>query len=176
MCQLLGSSWAEVMAWRLLASSQYFNCCWDGVICTIKKKLQSNLNHITNTFCLENTFQNLNCENSHYLSRCWHTCTIDCNKRQWNSNQTTEIFIQKCIWICLQMPSILGADLRFVPSQWETALLCNDVSHWLGANLESALILFWPHCATANNVTMTHLLSQPSVDDGVSLSPCPQGP
>ena len=24
---------------------------------------------------------------------------------------------------------------RFAPSQWETALLCNDVSHWLGANL-----------------------------------------
>ena len=31
------------------------------------------------------------------------------------------------------------ADSRFVPSQWETALLCNDISHWLGANLESAL-------------------------------------
>ena len=31
------------------------------------------------------------------------------------------------------------ADSRFAPSQWETALLCNDVSHWLGANLESAL-------------------------------------
>ena len=30
------------------------------------------------------------------------------------------------------------ADSRFVPSQWETALLCNDVSHWLGASLESA--------------------------------------
>ena len=29
------------------------------------------------------------------------------------------------------------ADSRFAPSQWETALLCNDVSHWLGANLES---------------------------------------
>ena len=28
---------------------------------------------------------------------------------------------------------------RFAPSQRETALLCNDVSHWLGANLESAL-------------------------------------
>ena len=25
------------------------------------------------------------------------------------------------------------------PSQWETALLCNDVSHWLGASLGSAL-------------------------------------
>ena len=30
------------------------------------------------------------------------------------------------------------ADSRFAPSQWET-LLCNDVSHWLGASLESAL-------------------------------------
>ena len=28
---------------------------------------------------------------------------------------------------------------RFGPSQWETALLCNDVSHWLGASLQSAL-------------------------------------
>ena len=28
---------------------------------------------------------------------------------------------------------------RFVPSQWETALLCNDVFHWLGVSLESAL-------------------------------------
>ena len=32
-----------------------------------------------------------------------------------------------------------GADSRFAPSQWETPLLCNDVSHWLRASLESAL-------------------------------------
>ena len=31
------------------------------------------------------------------------------------------------------------ADARFAPSQWKTVLLCNDVSHWLGASLESAL-------------------------------------
>ena len=31
------------------------------------------------------------------------------------------------------------ADSRFVPSQWETPLLCNDVSHWLGTNIESAV-------------------------------------
>ena len=31
------------------------------------------------------------------------------------------------------------ADSRFVLSQWETVLLRNDVSHWLGASLESAL-------------------------------------
>ena len=30
-------------------------------------------------------------------------------------------------------------DFSFAPSQWEAALLCNDVSHWLGASLESAL-------------------------------------
>ena len=35
---------------------------------------------------------------------------------------------------------IYRADSRFAPSQWETALLCNDVSHWLGPSLKSALI------------------------------------
>ena len=30
------------------------------------------------------------------------------------------------------------ADSRLAPSQQETALLCYDVSHWLGARLESA--------------------------------------
>ena len=33
----------------------------------------------------------------------------------------------------------LKADSRFAPSQWETSLQSNGVSHWLGANLESAL-------------------------------------
>ena len=31
------------------------------------------------------------------------------------------------------------ADSRVAPSQWDTALLCNDVSHWLDENLEPAL-------------------------------------
>ena len=31
------------------------------------------------------------------------------------------------------------ADSRFAPSQWETVLLCNDVSHWLGACPKSTL-------------------------------------
>ena len=29
------------------------------------------------------------------------------------------------------------ADSRFSPSQWETALFCNDISHWLDPSLES---------------------------------------
>ena len=36
--------------------------------------------------------------------------------------------------------SINRDDSRLVPSQWETSLQSNAVSHWLGANLESALI------------------------------------
>ena len=31
------------------------------------------------------------------------------------------------------------ADSRFAPNQWETAFLCNDVSHWLGTHWKSAL-------------------------------------
>ena len=31
------------------------------------------------------------------------------------------------------------ADSRFAPSQWETVLLCNGLSHWLGAVLASAM-------------------------------------
>ena len=33
----------------------------------------------------------------------------------------------------------LKADSRLAPSQWDPALQSNAVSHWLGANLESAL-------------------------------------
>ena len=46
-------------------------------------------------------------------------------------------------YLCNQKP-IYRADSRFAPSQWERALLCNDVSHWLGASLESALIYGTP--------------------------------
>ena len=33
------------------------------------------------------------------------------------------------------------ADSGFATSQWERVLLCNDVSHWLGASLEPALFV-----------------------------------
>ena len=34
---------------------------------------------------------------------------------------------------------VFKANFKFAPIQWETALLCNDVSHWQGASLESAM-------------------------------------
>ena len=36
--------------------------------------------------------------------------------------------------------SIPRADSSLAPSQWETSLQSNSISHWLGANLESDLI------------------------------------
>ena len=40
------------------------------------------------------------------------------------------------------MASDIRADYKFAPNQWETTLHCNDVSHRLGANLESALDMY----------------------------------
>ena len=47
-------------------------------------------------------------------------------------------------WDILLSQSQFRTDSRFAPSQWEAALLCNDVSHWLGASQESALQLLNP--------------------------------
>ena len=51
--------------------------------------------------------------------------------------------------LCNDVSHWLGTNLesispRFAPSQWETPLLCNDVSHWLGTNLESISPRFAP--------------------------------
>ena len=40
----------------------------------------------------------------------------------------------------------IRADSRLAPSQWETSLQSNAVSHWLGTNLESALNTYSCHC------------------------------
>ena len=46
-------------------------------------------------------------------------------------------------WLCsASVTSFLRDDSRLAPSQWETSLQSNAVSHWLGANLESALFLY----------------------------------
>ena len=80
---------------------------------------------------------------------------------QWQTNKALEINSLKSTWYLLHVyPDYLievvqssvddvsgvmlydfRADSRFEPSQWETALLCNDVSHWLSAHLVSALWL-----------------------------------
>ena len=56
------------------------------------------------------------------------------------------------------------ADCRFASNQWETALLCNDVSHWLGASLESALHQYYGQ-------TQTTKLMGPTWGPSVSCRP-----
>ena len=55
--------------------------------------------------------------------------------------------------------TLFSADSRLAPSQWETSLQSNAVSHWLGANLESALLLSpveSPHITMSNFPCIVH--------------------
>ena len=62
--------------------------------------------------------------------------------------------------LCMQ-GIIYRADSRFEPSQWETLLQSNAISHWLGANLESALIHDNAH-SEVNNDSSSWVHSMPS--------------
>ena len=56
---------------------------------------------------------------------------------------------------------------RFVPSQWEMVLQCNDISQWLGASLGSALyhllISCIPSCLTAYYYAQLYLIMSSSI-------------
>ena len=109
----------------------------------------------------------------------WYICPYFCIGTKWI------VWLLHCVWSnpeeyvlyweanyhsqAQQCKYYVRADSRFVPSRWEVSLLCNDVSHWLGTNLESALythispdvlcwylilysfyiyfiVMFWDHC------------------------------
>ena len=50
-----------------------------------------------------------------------------------------ETLVKSPCCLAWKVPGQYRADSRFAPSQWETALLCNAICHWLGAHLESTL-------------------------------------
>ena len=64
----------------------------------------------------------------------------------WAINDLKHVFHQrlfieladKMLWCLTGFNINIRADSGFVPSQWETSLQSNAVSHWLGANLESS--------------------------------------
>ena len=53
------------------------------------------------------------------------------NPKRWSESLTL------CCWNHLWH----RVDSRFAPSQWDTSIQSNAVSHWLGANLESTLLV-----------------------------------
>ena len=83
----------------------------------------------------------IKCYDIYTRSGDWVRCT-------WGLNWGQETFISFSHIVAICRPYIYreiavrvrcntfqsGLILGFAPSQWETALLCNDVSHWLGAN------------------------------------------
>ena len=60
---------------------------------------------------------------------------------------------------------------RFAPSQWETALLCNTVSHWLGASLESGLRLGQKGANLVSNKTSLDLIKPQRQEIGCKNCP-----
>ena len=68
------------------------------------------------------------------MSSLVHLMALCCTGKKSFHEPTTTQFTDTC----------MKADSRFAPSQWETVLLCNDVSHWLGAGLESYLMYASP--------------------------------
>ena len=59
-----------------------------------------------------------------------------------NNHSHLELFIWLAcfiFYILFKLYVYNTADSKFAPSQWDTALLCNDVSHLLGASQDSAL-------------------------------------
>ena len=72
----------------------------------------------------------------HYLGR-WNMTSYTMSwydtMNQVNSNacMIVNIYDEPC--------HVTKADSRLAPSQWEMTLLCNDISHWLGTNIESTL-------------------------------------
>ena len=61
---------------------------------------------------------------------------IVCTEIQWLKFKLRYIYIY-----FISVLTYIGTDSRLAPSQWETSLHCNAVSHQLGGNLESALLI-----------------------------------
>ena len=123
------------------------NQCWNIVNWTLKNTLQWNFNRNSNIFIQENAFESVVCERAAILSR--PQCVDICNSNSVKCNSETawmgrEKRYRVCVWINWNSNtsglSCIRADSRFAPSQWETALLCNDVSHWVGASLAPYII------------------------------------
>ena len=92
---------------------------------------------------------------SHHLNLCWIIVNWTLGNKILSKYKTfhSRKYIWKyCLWngghfvqgrlinFGAILLSLTRADFRFLPSQWEMLLQSNAFSHWLGANLESALI------------------------------------
>ena len=95
----------------------------------------------------------------------WTTCPI--SYWQFYGHQVGTVY--QCSLLrrhCANLVYTFMADSRLASSQWETSLQSNAVSHWLGANLESALyIVHWYTCT----MVASHIHASLIVYQGLQL-------
>ena len=71
-----------------------------------------------------------------------------CGSVTWIAHQYNSTFPYRMIY---------RVDSRYVSSQWETALLCNKVSHLLGASQASALVYVCPIVSDFQNLLVSRI-------------------
>ena len=111
------------------APSHYLNQCWNIVNWALANKFQRNFHRNFIIFNLKNASEIVVWQNGgHFVRGKWvNGCNNGISKLR----------------NCMTPVKPHRADFRFAPSQWETSLQSNAVSHWLGANLESPLPRIW---------------------------------
>ena len=108
-----------------------------------RNKLLWNLNQITDIIFQKNSFEKVACKMAAILFRSHCVKRFSLDTKAWLCNSWMLSFHPG--WsperrqLCRYPANMFRVDSRLAPSQWETALLCNAVSHWLSASLESAL-------------------------------------
>ena len=88
----------------------------------------------TRLFCLKSCSGSLKPPNPSLLALCWVN-PPECEKLSSKTigNAWGKLFHIMTFFRGYNDSSAISG---LVPSQWETVILCNDVSHWLGANLD----------------------------------------
>ena len=107
----------------------------------------------------------INATNIHMKS-VYHNSQCDCKVRLTHNPNAWVVCTAVKLWMFLKVTDakketvrvkmhIYGCrgDSRFAPNQWETALFCNDVSHWLSTSLELALMYMIHSCITVSRIT-----------------------
>ena len=143
----LGQHWFRKWLVTCSAPSHYLDQWWLVVNLTHRKKIQWNLNQNIQFLIHANIFENALCKMAAILSKGkWVSAHVIQLPARQNRNTSAPFSVLAASTSIRDnkvtlygLPLWYRADSRFAPSQWEVALLCNAISHWLGANLESTL-------------------------------------
>ena len=138
------------MAWHFEATSHYLSQCWSRTMASlglnelIQLAVYSTFNMTIKTYLRVSHCGQVISNGIVYLDPHWIWWCLTA----WLHQAITWISVEQLatgpqgtnfseIWIKTKYMS--RADSRVAPSQWETSLQSNAVSHWVGVNLESAL-------------------------------------